>query len=218
MNIAICCDFDGTITLTDTGKEMLTSLTTKDWQYYDKLVINGEIGTRAALVKQWGMIEHTTMDEIFEIVDRIKIDPTFLDFYNWIKKNGIFFIILSDGFHTYITRILENHGIDSEKLVIKANDMELVDNKIHLKFLTDNCEHDCANCKYSQVLKIKEEHDKVVYIGDGLSDILPSEKLADYIIAKRNEDLAKKLHEDPRLVEFSNFKDIQNFLEKILNE
>lgn len=218
MNIAICCDFDGTITLTDTGKEMLTSLTTKDWQYYDKLVINGEIGTRAALIKQWGMIEHTTMDEIYEIVDRIKIDPTFLDFYNWIKKNGIFFIILSDGFHTYITRILENHGIDSEKLEIKANDMELVDNKIHLKFLTDNCEHDCANCKYSQVLRIKEEHDKVVYIGDGLSDILPSEKLADYIIAKRNEDLARKLHNDPRLVEFSNFIDIQNFLEKILTE
>lgn len=218
MNIAICCDFDGTITLTDTGKEMLTSLTTKDWQYYDKLVISGEIGTRAALVKQWGMIEYTTMDEIFEIVDRIKIDSTFLDFYNWIKKSGIFFIILSDGFHTYITRILENHGIDSEKLEIKANDMELIDNKIHLKFLTDNCEHDCANCKHSHVLKIKETHEKVVYIGDGLSDILPAEKLADFIFAKEDEDLAKKLKTDPRLVKFSNFDDIQEFLEEILDQ
>jgi len=218
MNIAICCDFDGTITLTDTGKEMLTSLTNKDWQYYDKLVINGEIGTRAALVKQWGMIEYTTMDEIFEIVDRIKIDPTFLDFYNWIKKSEIFFIILSDGFTTYITRILENHGIDSEKLEIKANDMELIDNKIHLKFLTDNCEHDCANCKHSHVLKIKETYEKVVYIGDGLSDILPAENLADFIFAKEDEDLAKKLKTDPRLVKFSNFNDIQGFLEEILDQ
>jgi len=217
MNLAICCDFDGTITLTDTGKELLNSLTDKDWQAIDQLVINGEIGTRAALIEQWGMIEYTTMDEIFSIVDNIKIDPTFIDFSSWIEKNNIYFIILSDGFKTYIKRILGKNNIDSSDLEIKSNDMELINNRISLKFFTESCEHDCANCKYSHVLKIQENFDKIIYIGDGLSDILPAEKLADHIFARTNEDLALKLKTDSRLIEFSNFTEIQRYLEDLLD-
>jgi 2-hydroxy-3-keto-5-methylthiopentenyl-1-phosphate phosphatase len=215
MKLAICCDFDGTITLTDTGKELLNTLTDKDWQSIDQFVIDGEIGTRAALIEQWGMIEHTTMQEIFSIVDRIKIDPTFIDFYKWTVNSNIYFIILSDGFETYIKRILEKQDIDLSKLRIKSNDMDLVDNKIKLKFLTENCEHDCANCKYSHVLGIKDNYDKIVYIGDGLSDILPAKELADYIFARKNEDLAIKLESDSRLIEFTDFVEIQKYLEKL---
>jgi len=218
MNLAICCDFDGTITLTDTGKELLDALTDKDWRSIDQFVINGEIGTRAALIEQWGMIEHTTMEEIFSIVDTIEIDPTFIDFYNWILKNNIYFIILSDGFKTYIKRILEKHKINSSELEIKSNDMELIHNKIGLQFLTNSCEHGCANCKHSHVLKIKNDFDKVVYIGDGLSDILPARELADYIFARKNEDLALKLKTDSRLIEFSNFVEIQKFLEELMSK
>ncbi|MBA7539696.1 hypothetical protein ES705_31977 [subsurface metagenome] len=49
MKLAIVCDFDGTITQRDTGKEILSKLTTKDWEYYDQFVISGEMGTREAL-------------------------------------------------------------------------------------------------------------------------------------------------------------------------
>ncbi len=217
MSLAICCDFDGTITLTDTGKELLDSLTDKDWRSIDQLVIKGEIGTRAALIEQWGMIEHTTMEEIFSIVDTIEIDPTFIDFYNWILKNNIYFVILSDGFKNYIKRILEKHSIKSSEIEIKSNDMRLINNKISLRFQTNSCEHDCANCKHSHVLNIKDNFDKVVYIGDGLSDILPARELADYIFARKNEDLALKLKSDSRLIEFSNFVEIQKFLEELIS-
>lgn len=216
MSIVICCDFDGTITLKDTGKELLSNLTDKDWQYYDSLVINGEIGTRSALNKQWGMIEHATNEEIDSIVNRIEIDPTFKDFYDWVQKENFQFIIVSDGFKSYIKKILQIHEIEIPESLIKANDMELKDNRFSLRFLTEPCEHGCANCKYSHVKKFKGKGTKIIYIGDGLSDIFPARELADFIFAKEGEDLAKTLSNDTRVITFSNFNRIKKEIEKIV--
>jgi len=212
MQIVICCDFDGTITLADTGKVLLTNLTDKDWQYYDELVIKGKMGTREALVVQWGMIESTTTEEINKIVDGIEIDPSFIEFYDWIKKIGFKFLVLSDGFKTYINRILQNHKIQIAEKDIKSNDMELIRGKFKLKFLTPECEHNCANCKYSQVKQFKDKGNKIIYIGDGLSDIFPARELADTIFAKENEDLARELKNDSRLITFNNFSDIKEII------
>ncbi len=208
MNVVICCDFDGTITLTDTGKILLSNLTNEDWQYYDDLVIKGKMGTREALVIQWGMIKSTTTEEINRIVDEIEIDPAFNQFYEWTKEKGIEFLIISDGFKTYINRILHNHNIQIAETDIKSNDMELVEGKFKLKFLTPECEHNCANCKYSQVKQFKDKGRKIIYIGDGLSDILPARELADVILAKENEDLAKELKNDSRLITFRSFANL----------
>ncbi len=213
MQVAIFCDFDGTITLEDTGKVLLTNLTEKDWQFYDKLVINGEIGTREALVNQWGMIEKTSMEEINNLVDQIEIDPTFIEFYDWIREKNLKFFIVSDGFRSYIDTIFKNHQIQIPQEDIKANDMKLIDNKIALEFLTSQCSHGCANCKYSHVQEIKNKGFKIIYIGDGLSDIFPSQSLADVIFAKENEDLAEVLKNDSRLHTFSNFAGIVEVME-----
>lgn len=214
MHYAICCDFDGTITLMDTGKALLTELTDKNWYHYDDLVIKGKMGTREALVNQWGMIEKTTMSDINKIVDEIKVDPTFIEFYEWTKKISLKFIIVSDGFITYIERILSNTEIPEDEFEIKANDMKLDDGKIKLEFLTAQCTHDCANCKYSHVKQLKDSGYKIIYIGDGLSDIFPARSLADIIFAKENEDLAKELEGDSRLIIFSDFLDIKKKLEE----
>lgn len=217
MNYVICCDFDGTITLKDTGKELLNTLTDKDWQYYDKLVIEGEIGTRAALVRQWGMIDYTTMEDIDSIVGKIEIDPSFRDFYNWIKSENLQFLIISDGFRTYIKKILQNHQINIPNHQIRANDMKLKDNKIALEFLTEQCVHGCANCKYSHVNNLRKENSKIIYIGDGLSDIFPARELADIIFARENEDLAIKLANDERLRVFSDFNQIRDEMLDIMH-
>ena len=220
MNIVICCDFDGTITLTDTGKALLSNLTNKDWHFYDNLVITGTMGTREALVKQWGMIEKTSVEEINKIVDNIEIDPSFIKFYNWTKANKMQFVILSDGFKTHINRIFGNHNIQIAESDIKSNDMKLVDGKIKLEFLTPECEHGCANCKHFYVKQFKDKGNKIIYIGDGLSDIFPARELADLIFAKENEDLATELENDSRLIVFKNFTNLMEeiTLEFLLND
>ncbi|MHA1115973.1 MAG: MtnX-like HAD-IB family phosphatase [Candidatus Heimdallarchaeaceae archaeon] len=217
MSYAIFCDFDGTITLKDVGKTLLTKFSRDDWQYYDKLVINGEIGTREALIKQWGTVK-ANQKEIFDVVDQISIDPSFHSFFEWVKEHNIHFIVVSDGFQEYIEEILEKEEIDSSSMDIRANNVKIVNNSLVLSFITEECEHGCANCKYSHVLDYKKKGNKIIYIGDGLSDILPARELADVIFAKEGEDLAKKLKGDPRVIEFSNFEEIKTILEeKIFN-
>ncbi|MHA1667216.1 MAG: MtnX-like HAD-IB family phosphatase [Candidatus Heimdallarchaeaceae archaeon] len=215
MKVALCCDFDGTITLTDTGKELLSTFSQSDWQYYDKLVIQGKIGTRDSLLKQWATSSDVTEKDFNRIVDTIQIDPTFLEFYEWVRKKNFKFIILSDGFESYITRILLNHNISPATLDIKANNMKIINGRIKLEFLTEPCEHNCANCKYSHVQQLISEGFEVIYIGDGLSDILPAQKLAKIIFARDGDDLAKVLKDDERLHHFSDFLQIRKTLEEM---
>lgn len=135
-----------------------------------------------------------------------------------MKEHNIHFIVVSDGFQEYIEEILEKEEIDSSSMDIRANNVKIVNNSLVLSFITEECEHGCANCKYSHVLDYKKKGNKIIYIGDGLSDILPARELADVIFAKEGEDLAKKLKGDPRVIEFSNFEEIKTILEeKIFN-
>ncbi len=95
--------------------------------------------------------------------------------------------------------------------------MELVNGRIELLFLTQQCEHGCANCKFSYVKQLKDSGLKIIYIGDGLSDIFPAKELGDIIFAKEDEDLAKELIDDSRLIVFSDFSDIKEQLKEIIN-
>ncbi|MHA1687303.1 MAG: MtnX-like HAD-IB family phosphatase [Candidatus Heimdallarchaeaceae archaeon] len=214
MKSVIFCDFDGTITLEDTGKKILSTFTQKDWRCYDKLVIDGVIGTRDALQKQYGLIERISFEELTSIVDSIPIDPSFQSFLDWIKENGIGFIIVSDGFKQYIEEIFSSHNISYEDLDIRANSMDIIDGKVVISYLTSPCEHGCANCKYTHVKHFKDRGYKVIYIGDGLSDILPARELADLIFARAGGDLAVKLASDERLVTYTNFDQIRKNIEE----
>ena len=161
-------------------------------------------------------IEVLRTHDLVELLTKCgNIDPSFIKFYNWIRENKIQFVILSDGFKTYINRIFQKNNIQVAEEDIKSNDMELVEGKIKLKFLTPECKHDCANCKYSHVKQFKDRGNKIIYIGDGLSDIFPARELADMIFAKENEDLATELKKDSRLIVFENFA---NLMEKITLE
>ncbi|MHA1304262.1 MAG: MtnX-like HAD-IB family phosphatase [Candidatus Heimdallarchaeaceae archaeon] len=215
MTYAIFCDFDGTITCDDVGKALLSTYGQENWQYYDQLVIDGKIGTREALINQWGMLR-ASEKQVQKIIEKIKVDPTFHDFYNWIKeKKEWLFVIVSDGFRSYIEQILLKHGVNPDEIEIKANEMVIEGDKAKLTFLTPPCSHDCANCKYSHVLEKKEVGYKIVYIGDGLSDIFPARELADIIFAKANEDLAERLKGDKRLIVFNDFKEVQEYLKTL---
>jgi len=218
MAFVVVCDFDGTITLEDTGKKLLSSLTDENWRYYDNLVIEGKMGTREALLAQYNLIKEVDIKEVEKIISSIQIDETFFAFYRWLREKNLPFMILSDGFIENIRYILKNNGIEPNEVVIKANSAEIVNGSFQISFLTDPCEHGCANCKYSHVKKLKDQGYSVVYIGDGLSDILPAQELADYVFAKIGGDLARKLKDRNNVKIFQDFEEIRIELEKLLEQ
>lgn len=217
MKFAIACDFDGTITLEDTGKLILSAFTDKDWRYYDKLVIEGKIGTREALDRQYELIENIDIHKLNQIIETVPIDPSFADFLKWVQINHIPFFIVSDGFKEYITKIFDIHDINVDSLEIYANSMTIKNNRIEISYLTPPCEHGCANCKYSHIKRYKDQNFKIIYIGDGHSDILPAKQLADIIFARKGRELAKVLTDDQRVHVFTNFNEIIRQLQQELD-
>lgn len=64
------------------------------------------------------------------LVENIKLDPYFNEYFQWSLKNNIPTVIVSSGMEPIIRAILKNLvGADHDKLAIVANDAEARDGK-----------------------------------------------------------------------------------------
>jgi len=58
------------------------------------------------------------------LVDNIKLDPHFKDFFFWAQKNNIPVVVLSSGMIPIIRALLEKHiGPESKNIEVVANDV-----------------------------------------------------------------------------------------------
>jgi 2-hydroxy-3-keto-5-methylthiopentenyl-1-phosphate phosphatase len=181
----VVSDFDGTISTRDISYEILDRFSTGGWQGVDEAYVRGEIGSQEAFRLILEKIK-ATKSELMKYISELSppIDPHFVEFYRYLKERGIDLVILSDGFLFYIKLLLEKEGITD--IPIYANDIvEDSAGKLIPIFPHHNRECDkCGNCKSAIIKKLKEDHDHIIFIGDGYSDLCASE-LADTLFAKR---------------------------------
>jgi 2-hydroxy-3-keto-5-methylthiopentenyl-1-phosphate phosphatase len=209
----VVSDFDGTISTRDISYEILERFSTGGWQGVDEAYAKGEIGSQEAFRLILEKIKATRS----ELVDYIAampqpIDPHFVEFYRYLKERGIDLVILSDGFLFYIKLLLEREGITD--VSIYANDIvEDAAGTLVPVFPHHNAQCDtCGNCKSDIIKRLKQDHDHIIFIGDGYSDLCASE-LADTLFAKRQLMNHAAEH---RLVYtyFHDFADVKNEFEK----
>jgi 2-hydroxy-3-keto-5-methylthiopentenyl-1-phosphate phosphatase len=72
-------------------------------------------------------------DECVQILkENMKLDPYFVEFYNWAKENNVPIVVLSSGMVPIISGLFEEllgHKPDPKHLAIVANDVESRDGK-----------------------------------------------------------------------------------------
>ena len=180
----IFVDFDGTISLTDIGEAMFLRFGDEvKSQEYVKLWENNEINS----VELWKLLCNTVKnmnDDDFNVfLDSIEIDPGFKNFVAYCEKENYEIKILSDGFDYYIQKFLQREGLGH--LEVFCNRL-FVDNDNNLipqfPYMDEECTR-CANCKRNHVLNYSGEDDYTFYIGNGLTDVCPSQ-FCDFIFAK----------------------------------
>ena len=181
MRWQIICDFDGTISPTDTLDSLLEEFATPECKAIDGQMMAGAFGSLEARRRQTALVR-ASRGQVDQHLDRIGLDPGFAPFIAEAGKMGLPLTIVSDGYRHSIDRILARHGIAN--LDIACNEIAFVEgDRIEVSFPhgDKDCAVEAGTCKCSVMGRLRNR--RTVLIGDGWSDQCPA-AAADFVFAK----------------------------------
>ncbi|MDD5439782.1 MAG: MtnX-like HAD-IB family phosphatase [Candidatus Omnitrophica bacterium] len=204
-------DFDNTITRHDTIDSLLERFSMDDqWIILEKLWKNRKIGSRVCLEGQIKGIR-ITRRELKRYLGGIKLDPYFKKLIRLLRSKKIRPVIVTDNFDIFVAEILRRHNVG--RIPVYSNKVSMVQNRLVPRFPLTNKEcGTCANCKKRKLLSHRTKYGKIIYIGDGLSDLCAS-KHADMVFAKGSL-IRHCLEEGLEHVPFKNLKDVCDYFER----
>jgi len=203
-NKLVLVDFDGTITQNDVGALLFNSFSKEKSRKIVSEWLEGKISSKECLQKECELIE-ITEKELKNFALSQKIDEKFLDFVDLCKREKMDLVILSDGLDYYIRLILRKYNL--EHIPFYSNTLRFAGKKLIPEFpYYDKGCGNCGNCKKYHLRNLRRPDQKVVYIGDGLSDKCAIGE-ADFVFAKN--DLKSFCGKQKiSYFEFKNFKDV----------
>ncbi len=210
----VLVDFDGTITKNDVGALLFKTFSKKESQKIVSLWLKGEINSKECLQRECELLR-ISRSELKKFALSQKIDGKFPAFVDLCNREKIRLVILSDGLDFYIKLILDKYGLG--KLPFYSNLLGFEGKKLKPEFpYFDRGCGGCGNCKRFHLKNLKRPNQKVVYIGDGLSDKCAITE-ADFVFAK--DDLRRFCEkEDIKHYPFHDFGDIiQTFGHRVLD-
>jgi 2,3-diketo-5-methylthio-1-phosphopentane phosphatase len=202
--LAVCCDFDGTITVHDLSLATLDAFGHPSWRSWEDRWRRGEISSVENMRQQFAQVSATDAD-LTRLYDAAEVTPGFPALASWCRSRGAPLAVLSDGLDIYIRRVLRRLGLDDVPWA--ANHAEVSGGRVHLGFPHHNpsCGR-CGTCKCSFVQALRGRFDSVAYVGDGHSDRC-AVMVSDVVFAKG--DLAAICaRADRSFVPFQDFHDV----------
>ena len=217
--VRVFCDFDGTVASEDIGNRLFRHFAGSKAEEIVKGYLDGSKTAAECLTQECAAVGLVTEESLDKFVAQFSLDPHFSGFVRFCSHREIPLTIVSDGLDFYVERLLRKHGL--EDLTWFANHLELIKEGNSSRLVpefpyTDSECTQCGNCKRNHMLTMSGEDDIIMYVGDGISDRCPV-RYADIVFAKR--DLIKYCEEENiTFHEFSTFLDVQERLEKILQQ
>lgn len=179
--LKIFCDFDGTICPQDVGYAFFSLFAGDRCGTYVQEWKDEKIDSRQMYLLA---IEHldVTPDAVKLFVENQRMDPHFREFVTLCESSGFPVYVVSDGMDIYIRPILERNELGH--LNVYSNRLSWQHGHLDgaFPFYEHSCGR-CANCKGHHLRRFRNGKDKMVLVGDGLSDICAA-KEADTIFAK----------------------------------
>ena len=208
-NLCILSDFDGTITTKDGLYCFIEKYAKGNWEEIEQQWADGKIDSKTCLVEEFKLVPNLSEELISEFIETIEIDESFIDFYNKISEKEIDFYVVSDGIDYFIERILGKYGLKNIKTV--TNHGEFRGEFFEITFPNDHseCINNAGTCKCKVLKDLKQDYEKIVYIGDGVSDYCVADK-ADILYAK-SRLLNYCNDKEINCIPYCNFSDIDIF-------
>lgn len=205
-------DFDGTITVEDISFIILDKYARGDWRrilqdYKTGQITVGEFNKRAfALVNE----DQTTLEKY--VLANYQLRPGFRELLSYCSKNGIRFVITSNGLDFYIRAILKHINVES----LEVYSARTVFGNKHLETEYFNPDGNVLDDGFKEAYSrhfIENGYD-IIYAGNGVSDA-PAASLAKYAFA--TESLVDVLEKTGKpFYPFEDLNEITNKIKKVI--
>jgi 2-hydroxy-3-keto-5-methylthiopentenyl-1-phosphate phosphatase len=97
---SVFLDWDGTITLVDTGVHLLDRLAPESWRDIEAEYKSGAIGSRECLSRQWDLLpKHEQV--LREVAGEVALDDGFPALVDALRRHGAEVTVVSDGYGFY---------------------------------------------------------------------------------------------------------------------
>jgi 2-hydroxy-3-keto-5-methylthiopentenyl-1-phosphate phosphatase len=186
--LAVLCDFDGTITVTDTLEYVMRKFAVGDWKRFDQLYERGEISLQACLRGQGSLVRTPEMVLVAEMERVTQFRPSFDKLVQYCRHNKVPLVAVSAGLDFVIKDLLRMKGWNN-LVRLSAAKAECTPEGIKFTFprLHDRTS---LSVKDDLVKYYKAKGRRVAYVGDGILDI-HALKEADYRFAIKGSRLAE---------------------------
>ena len=209
MRTLIQCDFDGTITEKDVSFLVLDAFANGNWRqlladYRDGKISVGHFNTTAfAMVKA----DRQTLVEFVQ--HKAEIRAGFHELLDYCQKNEFRFVIVSNGLDFYIDTILRDIGV--ENIEVFAAQTRFDPRGIEVRYIGPDGSELQDAFKESYVRLFLKDGYRVIYLGDGVSDIRPA-SLAHRVFARGNL-LTRCSETNLKCIPFADLNDVVRGLE-----
>lgn len=202
--ILIQCDFDGTVTEQDVSNMLLDEFANGDWRALNDLYTDGKLTVGQFNEQIFRMITVSKATMLNYIKSRVVIRKGFKDFVDMCGKKGYRLVVISNGLEFYIEKVLKDSGLSGIEFHAAKTEFDPQGLRVHYIGANGEVVDDEFKAKY--VDWFLNGSYKVVYIGDGNSDLSPARR-CHYIFAIDNL-LKNCQHTGLKCTPFKDFTDI----------
>jgi HAD superfamily phosphoserine phosphatase-like hydrolase len=175
---SVFLDFDGTVTLADTGVHALERLAPPSWRAISDAYRRGEIGSRECLLDEWDLLPKDE-GRLCAVIDEVPLDPGTRPLVDALRSAGAEVTIVSDGFGIRVADVAAELGVG-----VLSNRVDWATGRLEFPHEDRCCPcSTCGTCKQAPIKDARRRGRRTVLVGDGTSD-RKAALLADVVFAK----------------------------------
>jgi len=205
------CDFDGTITEKDVSFLLLDAFADGDWRQLLAQYREGKISVNHFNTHAFAMIKADRQTLLKFALGKVEIRAGFHELITYCRRKGFQFVIVSNGLDFYIKAVLKDVGI--ENIEIFAAQTRFGPDGIETRYIGPEGNQLENGFKEAYTGSFLDRGYRVVYVGNGISDIPPARQ-AHYIFAT-GELLAYCKQTNLNCIPFVDLNDVVRGLERL---
>lgn len=205
------CDFDGTVTEEDVSFTLLDTFADGNWRERLKDYQAGRISVGRFNTEAFAMVKADRATLIKVARSQARIRAGFTDFLAYCRRKGLRLVIVSNGLDFYIEEILRSIG--AEDIEVSAARTRFRPDGLEVQYIGPDGSHLEDDFKGAYVKSFLEEGYRILYIGNGTSDLPPATR-AHHIFATGSL-LAHCQRLNLKCTPFTGFKEVINAIEAL---